>query len=160
MSASTRRRFVRSQKQDVNPHPIDIGDEEFHTIPTLGTKALEPIARVISGDVSALFDAAQALLVEDTVTEETDDGPIQKPAPEGTAFRRFVDLDLDLEDELMDVFALLIEPYGLAEGESSASSERSSTDEASSSSTSSTSTDSTGTSSSQTPEPIATGSFI
>lgn len=165
MNRGDKRRLVRKAKKSVDPHEFVIEDEDgtehtFRTIPILGTKVLDPIAQSFAGNIAAFLPAVKALLVEDTVVKHNDDTGEDETtdAEEGTAFRRFVDLDLGLEDELEETLEMMLEPYGLTEGESSASPPQSSDDEASSPSTSGDTTDSGSTTSSQTPEPAASSS--
>lgn len=125
--------FKRTKKAEPDPpfeFPID--DEIFLFKPELGSKALEPIGRLEADGVQAMFQAIAALLVE------------REGEPEGTAFRRFVDLDLDAKTELPPVFELIFGLYGDASpGESEASSVSSDDDEASSTPTSDASINST-----------------
>jgi len=131
--------YKRKKRGKKDPHPIEIDGELFLFAAKIGSKALEPISRLESDNITAMFEAIRALLVE----RET--GEAGEREPDGTAFTRFVDLDLDMEEELPEVFALIIGLYGLTPGESSASSTGSTDDEASSTPTSDGSTTKTST---------------
>jgi hypothetical protein len=132
--------FKRKKLGKKAPIPMEIGDELFLFASRLGTKALEPIGRLQEDEITAMFQAIDAMLVERPVADELPDAtdPIREPA--GSSYKRFVDLDLDLEEELPDVFKLILGLYGLTPGESEASSTFSDDDEANSTPTSDAST--------------------
>jgi hypothetical protein len=135
--------FKRKKRAKKDPHEMEIGDQSFLFAPRLGTKALEPIGRLPEDEILAMFQAIKAMLVERPVADELPDATVPVLEPEGTSYRRFVDLDLDVEDELPDVFKLIIGLYGLTPGESPASLISSDDDEAKSTPTSDASTPST-----------------
>lgn len=120
----------KRQKKAVEPRPVDVDGESFLFAPACGTRALEVLGDGESA--SRLFAFLEMLILDDEDTEK------------GTAYRRFVDLDLEMSD-LRDFMGVVAEMYGLSEGESLASSTSSDDDGASSSPTSNGSTSSTST---------------
>jgi hypothetical protein len=127
--------FKRKKKAKGDPHRLDIDGEIFLFSPKLGSKALEPIGRLESDGVAAMFQAIGALMVERPTEKQPGDGE-EVLESEGTSFARFVALDLDSEEELPKVFELIFGLYNVTPGESQASSTSSDDDEANSSPTS------------------------
>lgn len=82
-------------KRERNPEPItfDVEGDEFALHPKLSTRALEAIGRASKEDISAMFDFLRFQFV-------------------GDSYDRFLDLDLDLEDELPGFIEFVVGLYG------------------------------------------------
>lgn len=132
--------FKRKKKDKTDPFQFKVDDELFLFQPELGSKALEPIGRLEEDGTGAMFQAIRALMVERPLEKQDTRADEPTLEPEGSSFRRFVDLDLDTTEELPKVFELIFGLYGASPGESAASPTSSGDDEASSSPTSDAST--------------------
>jgi len=131
------RAFKSKHRNGAKPLPFEIDGERFLFKPRLGAKAFEASARVDSlNDFTGIFDFVRVMLVE----RENGDG---KPEPAGSSFRRFMDMDLDVEDLMLWFAKDVGEMYEISLGESGASSTSSDDDEARSTPTSDASTPST-----------------
>jgi len=120
----------KSKRRKKDPRPVEVDDEQFLFAAKMGTVALEHLAD--DNEIAGLFGLFRSMIVDaDGVPSESD-------------YRRFVALDLEF-DELKRFFGEVAGMYGLAEGESSASSTSSADDGANSSPTSNGSTPETST---------------
>lgn len=129
--------FKSKKRDDAEPLAMVVDGEQFLFKPRLGAQALEAAARVDARqDLTGIFDFLRVMLVE----RENGNG---KPEAGGTSFRRFMDLDMDVEDLMTWFLHDVSELYEMEPGELPASSTSSDDDEANSSPTSDASTSST-----------------
>lgn len=94
MSSFNFTRVVADLKDKAHTATIGEGDDAvtFRLKPKIGARALEAIGRADNDDLSGVFDALRALMLDD-------------------GFERFMELDLDAEEELPEFFGQVMELY-------------------------------------------------
>jgi hypothetical protein len=87
--------FERAKREhDAKPLTFEVEGDQFSLHPKLGTRALEAVGRATKEDPSAMFDFLRAQFAGDG------------------DYERFLDLDLDIEDELPGFVEFILGLYG------------------------------------------------
>lgn len=86
--------FKRAKReQKAEPLTFEVEGDEFALAPKMSTRALEAVGRATKEDPSAMFDFLRAQMI-------------------GDSYDRFLDLDLDIEDELPGFIEFVLGLYG------------------------------------------------